>query len=290
MTGHTVKPTPTDSDHVALPAKSAVPPGFSNYIDYRRYVLLRTSIVLIGSIAGIFSIINFIRGMMGFGYFEVATALLAVVLYYKLKRRALYDQVKNIFVIAVSLFAVVAVVYPGTYHTIFIWSGLGPVFAFFLLGRRNGTIVCAIMLPVVTLLFIWFHVLGDSNLPLVALLNLVAFIICVTLVTFYYEVTIEETEKTLKNDIAERKKSEKEKEKLIERLEKALSDVDTLSDLLPICSSCKKIRDDRGYWNQIEAFLQKHSRAKFSHGLCPECELKLYGHEDWYREGISSPE
>lgn len=50
----------------------------------------------------------------------------------------------------------------------------------------------------------------------------------------------------------------------------------TLSGMLPICASCKKIRDDKGYWNQIEAYITEHSEAKFSHGICPECMKKLY--------------
>lgn len=60
------------------------------------------------------------------------------------------------------------------------------------------------------------------------------------------------------------------------RLIDALTEVKTLSGLLPICSSCKKIRDDGGYWNQIEKYVQEHSGATFSHGLCPECAKKLY--------------
>jgi PAS domain S-box-containing protein len=54
------------------------------------------------------------------------------------------------------------------------------------------------------------------------------------------------------------------------------AEVQTLSGLLPICASCKKIRDDRGCWSQIETYISKHSRAEFSHGLCPECLQRLY--------------
>src|SRR5207245_6885723 len=60
------------------------------------------------------------------------------------------------------------------------------------------------------------------------------------------------------------------------RVEQALTDVKVLSGLLPICASCKKIRDDRGYWNQIEAYIGDHSEAAFSHGICPECAERLY--------------
>jgi len=58
--------------------------------------------------------------------------------------------------------------------------------------------------------------------------------------------------------------------------------VKTLSGLLPICDSCKKIRDDKGYWNRIEAYIRKHSEAEFSHGICPDCMDKIYRDQDWY--------
>lgn len=67
-----------------------------------------------------------------------------------------------------------------------------------------------------------------------------------------------------------------ERDKFIHKLQEALSKVTTLSGLLPICSSCKKIRDDRGYWKQIEDYIREHSPANFSHSICPECAKRLY--------------
>lgn len=60
------------------------------------------------------------------------------------------------------------------------------------------------------------------------------------------------------------------------QLQEALANVRTLRGLLPICASCKKIRDDKGYWNQLELYIQQNSDAEFTHGLCPECIQKLY--------------
>ena len=60
------------------------------------------------------------------------------------------------------------------------------------------------------------------------------------------------------------------------QLQDALAEVKTLSGLLPLCSSCKRIRDDQGYWQQIEAYIRDHSEAEFSHSVCPECAKKLY--------------
>ena len=74
----------------------------------------------------------------------------------------------------------------------------------------------------------------------------------------------------------ERKQLENEKEHLIRELQESLAKVKLLSGLLPICASCKKIRDDKGYWRQVETYLLEHSEAKFTHGICPECGKKLY--------------
>jgi PAS domain S-box-containing protein len=77
-------------------------------------------------------------------------------------------------------------------------------------------------------------------------------------------------------DITEYKRAEQEREELIAQLREALANVKTLSDLLPICSHCKKIRNDEGYWQQIESYIHQHSGTQFSHGICPECLKKHY--------------
>ena len=77
-------------------------------------------------------------------------------------------------------------------------------------------------------------------------------------------------------DISRSKQAEKEREKLIDELKESLSKIKTLSGLLPICASCKKIKDDNGYWHQVEVYIKENSDAEFSHGLCPECTEKLY--------------
>jgi PAS domain S-box-containing protein len=77
-------------------------------------------------------------------------------------------------------------------------------------------------------------------------------------------------------DITKRKEIEADREKLIGKLQDALNKIRTLRGIIPICASCKKIRDDKGYWNQLEIYINEHSEAQFSHGICPECAEKLY--------------
>src|SRR3989338_8984313 len=81
---------------------------------------------------------------------------------------------------------------------------------------------------------------------------------------------------SLKKEIDRRKNREQELLNLNRELKNSIETIKTLRGLIPICANCKKIRDDKGYWNQIESYIQKHSEAEFSHGICPECARKLY--------------
>ncbi len=95
---------------------------------------------------------------------------------------------------------------------------------------------------------------------------------------------LEKANETLQGEIARRARMETEREKLIRDLQNALSEVKKLGGMLPICSHCKKIRDDRGYWSQVEAYIQLHSEAQFSHSICPECAEKYYAEYHLYGE------
>jgi len=75
---------------------------------------------------------------------------------------------------------------------------------------------------------------------------------------------------TIENVLA-RRKAERDREELIVQLQQALSQVKTLRGILPICGRCKKIRNDGGYWSEVELFVKEHSEAEFSHGFCPDC-------------------
>ncbi len=82
--------------------------------------------------------------------------------------------------------------------------------------------------------------------------------------------------------IAALKQAQEEREQLIRQLQDALANIKTLSGLLPICFSCKQIRDDKGYWNQIDTYIREHTGAEFTHGICPACAKKLY--PEYYTE------
>ena len=81
-------------------------------------------------------------------------------------------------------------------------------------------------------------------------------------------------------DITDRKEVEAEKERLITQLQAALVDIKTLQGIVPICAFCKQIRDDSGYWNQLEKYVSEHSHAEFSHAICPKCMAERYPDAD----------
>jgi len=78
------------------------------------------------------------------------------------------------------------------------------------------------------------------------------------------------------HDISERKTHEREREQLIVKLEQALAEIKTLRGILPICASCKKIRDAEGNWTILETYIRQYSEADFTHGICPDCAKQLY--------------
>jgi len=116
-----------------------------------------------------------------------------------------------------------------------------------------------------------------QNLERLLLISFVIVIILASAVLITSTVNIVKERRML----IERRRAEGERERLIVELQDALAEVRILSGLLPICSACKKIRDDQGYWNKIEDYLSSHSQVTFTHGICPECAKKLY--PDYYK-------
>lgn len=89
-------------------------------------------------------------------------------------------------------------------------------------------------------------------------------------------VELQRTNEDLELEIKKRVQFEAERERLIAELQSALADIKTLRGIIPICCHCKKIRDDQGFWNQVESYVSKHSLAQFSHGMCPDCMKKYF--------------
>ncbi|MBU1053996.1 MAG: VUT family protein [Proteobacteria bacterium] len=146
------------------------------------------------------------------------------------------------------------------------------------LSIMKGTLISRFIISVFAFPFLYFYLYWQNkkpgiqieNRPVLAILKQVADI----------ELELSEAQQ----EIERRKKAEKELDKAIQELEKALSEVKMLQGILPICSYCKNIRDDKGYWDKVETYIHKHSGTEFTHGICPECEKKYFPELNFYDE------
>lgn len=138
------------------------------------------------------------------------------------------------------------------------------------LGIVKGSLLSRLIISIFACPFLWIYFKWQKsiagvqieNRPVLAIIKQVA--------------EIKKELNQAHQEIERRKALEKEKERLISELRQALSEIKTLQGFLPICANCKKIRDDEGYWQQLEQYIQSRSDARFSHSICPECAKKLY--------------
>jgi hypothetical protein len=172
-----------------------------------------------------------------------------------------------------------------------LWMFTFPMIVFFLLGEREGVLWAAGMLLLgAALLMVSVPGLKVYAYPRDFRIRFLTIYAIVAAIAFWFEhfretyrtgmetkcLELETESRRLELEILERQRSEREKEQAITQLKDAIGQVRVLSGLLPICASCKKIRDEHGTWNQLEAYIDKRSEAKFSHGICPDCARRLY--------------
>jgi hypothetical protein len=120
-----------------------------------------------------------------------------------------------------------------------------------------------------------FVMLILSYLPSTSLFN-VALLDATVLSIIVFPMLLLLVLRPMQNYLNQKALMEKEREKLIEQLNKTLAEIKVLKGIIPICASCKKVRTDQGFWQQVEVYIRDHSEAKFSHGICPDCAEKLY--------------
>ncbi len=149
------------------------------------------------------------------------------------------------------------------------WVYVLPLLLFFFLGRRDGLISIGFALLLLALLLFFPNVVRAHDYGIQTGLRFFVSFIFVAVIGYGLEAS-----RYRFSDMLRREHEELLEEKA--NLEKALTQIKTLRGLLPMCASCKKIRDDSGYWKQIESYLHEHSDAKFSHGICPDCAKELY--------------
>ncbi len=138
------------------------------------------------------------------------------------------------------------------------------------LGIMSGTLLSRLIVSIFALPFLYGYLEWQNRIKGIPIENRPVLAILKQVADIQVELSIAQQE------IERRKIAEKERDELILELKKTLSEVKVLRGFLPICASCKRIRDDRGYWNLIENYIKAHSEAEFSHSICPECSEQLY--------------
>jgi hypothetical protein len=167
-----------------------------------------------------------------------------------------------------------------------LWIFVYPLIAFFLFGEREGAVWNAVLLASAAVV-LWMPPpwLDVHDYPRDYKIRLVIVYAIVAVATFGFEhargryrdrllleqATLRDEKQLLSREVAVRVRTEHEKGALIAQLQETLAQVRTLKGLVPICAHCHRIRDDQGFWNQLEAYLRDHSEAQFSHGICPAC-------------------
>ena len=154
-------------------------------------------------------------------------------------------------------------------ETVLYWVSIMPLLFFYFMGKREGLMWTMIFSCCVFFILLFPSLIGAHSYPAVIVPRFMITLLILIIISYGLESSRDKYSRLLKekNEVLSKEK---------ELLEKALGEIKPLSGLLPICCHCKKIRDDQGYWQQVETYVGSHTHADFSHGICPECFKKLY--------------
>lgn len=216
--------------------------------DTRQKIFLSMNIAYIVILSG-YGIYNIIIENAGIGIFELVLSFLLITSVFLVIKKILIFIPIAVSMASFYIMSIYLFISGGAHGTGIFWLFIIPVIFFFFLGLKYGTIFFMIQcISVISLFFIskegYINIYYDDKTVLFFLI--VSFFELIIL--FLYE--------RILNDY--------------------LSQIKTMRGLLPICASCKKIRDDKGYWKQVEVYIQEHSEADFTHSICPDCAKKLY--------------
>ncbi|MBN2601228.1 MAG: hypothetical protein JXR87_04480 [Candidatus Marinimicrobia bacterium] len=144
-----------------------------------------------------------------------------------------------------------------------------PLIIFSLLGKREGLILSLVFFAILTVILLVPSIFDNYKYESGQAFRFILAYLFILYITYKLESSRDSYFDQLVK-IAQEINVEKEK------LEKSLKEIKTLRGMLPICSSCKKIRDDKGFWNEVDNYIADHSEAEFTHGMCPDCMKKWY--------------
>ena len=248
-------------------------------IEVLRKTVLENLLFLVGIfVLPIFCAIAFSKNYYTICIIDTALFLFLVSLFIYLRKTNNHQSAAIIGMVVMGCLCVFFVVYAGISNTTFyMWIFLYPLLALFLLGTVNGSVFSLLILSIVCILLILKRYLPFLTPGIIVdEIRFGAVYITIYLIACAMEKVRQAIQDRLNISNLKLETTVAEKEDLIRKLQKTIDEVTVLRGILPICSQCKKIRDDKGYWHQVESYVRSHSEADFTHSICPECIGKLY--------------
>lgn len=237
----------------------------------RRIVLVNFFYSLASFFLFTFSFINLLEKDYLFVIVDVVMGILMIglMLWLRKIRDPKYPCAIGIF-IAVTFFLFLTIS-SSKDDNMFVWGLILPLVSIFLLGNKKGILITIFYLfLVIAFLMGGYFYRGEPLIPFtIAIRN-----ISVYLIIMLYAIMMEKAREVVQRRLISANKD----------LEKSFYEIKTLSGLLPICYKCKKVRDDKGYWDKIENYITMNSDAQFTHTLCSDCSEEEYGNEEWFKK------
>jgi len=247
---------------------------------------LINKILIILSIVAFPAVISSILRIIDIGWkftFYIHIGIIPVLILFTIYRKLISLNVKTLFLIVIcfilSIFSFFDYSLSGSGVQ---YLMLGVLVSVIFIGKKVGKLIY--LLSAITILIVGFLSINGN---IESQINIVTYrsnytswinvIVDFTLVIGLMIIVLGSIGELLNSKLSELKNAN-------EQLQKALGEIKTLQGILPICASCKDIKDDKGYWHQVDDYISKHSNAEFSHGLCEDCSDDLYGKEDWYKK------
>lgn len=257
---------------------------------FRKTLLIRL-IITLGSFFLLFlSILAIIQSNMILALADMIMFSALQALRFRLRRPESLHAVSLAGTVLLGIFYTFLLAFGGVDQSAFVWIFTYPLLALFMLGKRLGSILSMAML-MLTLLVFWL----GRQYPFIASYNdnLTYRILSTYLTLFLISLIMEHLRKTVQDRLQENRqkleRANREKEQLIGELQSTLQEIDLLRGILPICACCKKVRNDSGYWEQVEEYIRARSKAQFSHSICPDCAVQYYDEIDNFDHDPSSP-
>lgn len=238
--------------------------------ELRKVVLINFFYTLAGLLVFSFSIITLLENNLILFTVDFTLGLFSIILILWLRKtkNPKYPSRLGVFVAGVFMFYII--ISGGPNNVTYLWSFTFPLLSIFLLNTKRGAPLSLLLITLIVLVIVLSYFFNSEPLyPLPVSIRLV----CVYFSIMFYAIIMEKT-----REIVQKKLSESNI-----NLDKSFKEINALTELLPICYKCKKVRDDKGYWSQIENYIQDHSGTQFSHTLCVDCAEKEYSKEEWYK-------